>query len=475
MKRRIRPAGALLTILSVSSMFISGSAVAARDTPAPFPLTPQCGSGAQIVVAPNVTSCTHGPDPAPDGIDIFSVPSRRQLRARAAASQPNSADLAPVTLSAAAPGEVPCIGTGSSGQRLQAIYAYWEGDASRFAEMAPLIRIWAGGADTIIDDSAALTGGSRHLRWAHDAACQPIVSEFALSGGAASDFNAMAAELFAAGFDRYDRRYVVWADISGAYCGIAMNIEDETPGPDNLLNGVPAAGFGLMARIDLPCWGNPAPGTPIEVHEIMHTLGAVQPHSPHSSSVINGDGSVVWYGHCIDESDLMCYADGTPKSLITLCASGHERLLDCGNDDYFHINPSSGTYLATNWNTANSSFLITVDPVAGFTDISSSPFAADIAWLAGSGITKGCTADQERFCPRATMTREQMAAFLDRALGLAPTGFDYFTDDDSSLFEAEINRLAAAGITTGCGGGNFCPGTTVTREQMAAFLHRALK
>jgi hypothetical protein len=170
----------------------------------------------------------------------------------------------------------------------------------------------------------------------------------------------------------------------------------------------------------------------------------------------------------------MCYADGTPKSLITICASGHERLLDCGNDDYFHTNPAGGNYLATNWNTANSSFLIMVDPVAGFTDISASPFAADIAWLAASGITRGCTADQERFCPGATVTREQMAAFLDRALGLAPTGFDYFTDDEASPFEAEINRMAAAGITTGCGGGNFCPLATMTREQMAAFLDRAL-
>ncbi len=261
---------------------------------------------------------------------------------------------------------------------------------------------------------------------------------------------------------------------NGAYCGIAMNTIDETAGQGNILNGVPAAGLGLMARIDLPCWGNPAPGTPIEVHEIMHTLGAVQPHSPYSSSVIYGDGSVDFYGHCIDEADPMCYADGTPKSLVTLCAPAHERLLDCGNDDYFHTKPPAGSYLALNWNTANSSFLITVDPVAGFTDISSSPFVADIAWLAASGITKGCTVDEERFCPSATVTREQMAAFLARGLHLAPTAIDFFTDDETSLFESEINRLAAAGITTGCGGMSFCPLATITREQMAAFLARAL-
>ncbi|MGH2427848.1 MAG: S-layer homology domain-containing protein [Candidatus Limnocylindria bacterium] len=47
-------------------------------------------------------------------------------------------------------------------------------------------------------------------------------------------------------------------------------------------------------------------------------------------------------------------------------------------------------------------------------------------------------------------------------------------DDADSLFEADINALAAAGITTGCADGRFCPSLTVDRGQMAAFLHRGL-
>jgi hypothetical protein len=37
-----------------------------------------------------------------------------------------------------------------------------------------------------------------------------------------------------------------------------------------------------------------------------------------------------------------------------------------------------------------------------------------------------------------------------------------------------VEALAAAEITLGCGGGNFCPGQAVTRAEMAAFLARAL-
>lgn len=50
-----------------------------------------------------------------------------------------------------------------------------------------------------------------------------------------------------------------------------------------------------------------------------------------------------------------------------------------------------------------------------------------------------------------------------------------FTDDDNSIFEADIEWLAAAEITLGCNpptNDNFCPDDPVTRGQMAAFMRR---
>ena len=38
-----------------------------------------------------------------------------------------------------------------------------------------------------------------------------------------------------------------------------------------------------------------------------------------------------------------------------------------------------------------------------------------------------------------------------------------------------INAIRDAGITGGCGNGNYCPQGLVTREQMAAFLVRAVE
>lgn len=97
-------------------------------------------------------------------------------------------------------------------------------------------------------------------------------------------------------------------------------------------------------------------------------------------------------------------------------------------------------------------------------------FSGEVLGLVESGITSGCTASS--FCPRKSVTRGQMAAFLVRALDLPVASGNSFTDDDGSLFESDIEALSAAGITTGCTGTDFCPDRTVTRAEMAAFLVR---
>ncbi len=67
-----------------------------------------------------------------------------------------------------------------------------------------------------------------------------------------------------------------------------------------------------------------------------------------------------------------------------------------------------------------------------------------------------------------------MALFLDRALDLPDATTDYFDDDDGKTGEGSINALAKARITGGCGPRRFCPTASVTRAQMAMFLDRAL-
>ena len=108
-----------------------------------------------------------------------------------------------------------------------------------------------------------------------------------------------------------------------------------------------------------------------------------------------------------------------------------------------------------------------------FSDIATSMFLDHIHRLYYEGLTGGCGSG--RFCPRSTVTRAEMAAFVARAMGLPASPTDYFDDDDGTYHERNINRLAHAGIVVGCGTRRYCPNATMTRAQMASILARALK
>ncbi len=94
--------------------------------------------------------------------------------------------------------------------------------------------------------------------------------------------------------------------------------------------------------------------------------------------------------------------------------------------------------------------------------------------LAANGVTSGCAPSY--YCPNSPVTRAQMAVFLLKAkLGSshvppAATG-TVFGDVPASAFGAAwIEELASLGVTSGCGGGMYCPNGAVTRKQMSAFL-----
>lgn len=116
-------------------------------------------------------------------------------------------------------------------------------------------------------------------------------------------------------------------------------------------------------------------------------------------------------------------------------------------------------------------------PGGSFIDDDGDIFEPSIEAIYAEGITVGCSS-RAQFCPDRGVTRGEMAAFLARALDLATTDVDHFIDDDSSIFEADINRIAAVGITKGCNppdNTRFCPDNVITRGEMAAFVVRAFQ
>jgi hypothetical protein len=145
-----------------------------------------------------------------------------------------------------------------------------------------------------------------------------------------------------------------------------------------------------------------------------------------------------------------------------------------------HVYSSPGTYtISVEAEGATDSTMISIEGYDGtFADDDGSVFEADIEWLAAEEITRGCNPpDNTLFCPSQIVTRGEMAAFLVRALGYTDTGTASFTDTAGSIFETDILKLATADVTRGCNPPDndmFCPDAPVTRGQMAAFLVRAL-
>lgn len=270
--------------------------------------------------------CTHGPDAPPEGVDLTHRPLARELKATTAAAA-----------SSGQPGSLPCYGDGVSGARVQAIYAHASDVPDRSSTVLPLIPQWAANVDAAFDQSALQTGGRRHVRWVTAPGCSLAIDTVELSSAGDDSLTAMINELTAKGYNRPDRKYLVWADAT-RYCGIAEIKGDDQASASNAHNFGP-----MFGRVDAACWGA---SSSVEAHELMHMLGGIQLSAPHSSGG--------W--HCTDENDRMCYSE-LGKTVSYSCADTNEALFDCGHDDYYNTAPAAGTYLATHWNAANNVFL----------------------------------------------------------------------------------------------------------------------
>jgi hypothetical protein len=153
--------------------------------------------------------------------------------------------------------------------------------------------------------------------------------------------------------------------------------------------------------------------------------------------------------------------------------------------------PASGTVDGKPYDCVNGGTSIFTDVTP--TDVS----CRSVHYIAAQNITSGCYATE--FCPALTVGRDEMAAFVARAL-VAPaggsgvplvygpdpdTGFAYSCDLSSPdlyftdigidhPFCKHIHLLWAKGIVSGCGDGQYCHLTDVTRGQMAKFLANAM-
>jgi hypothetical protein len=248
-------------------------------------------------------------------------------------------------------------------------------------------------------DHAALESGDRHadLRVRCDATGDIRIDSF-VNATTASFADVVDAARLAGATDPGADYVVFYADDSPSACGVGSFTDDDRPGAENVNNQ-----GGGYAVVYSDCWDEST-----ALHEIAHTQGAVQPSGPHATG----------QGHCRDEIDVMCYADGAEGAAGMLSVCDHQTF-DCGYDDYFDTAPAPGSYLDEHWNLGSGAnrFLDLSAPDPGEADLIAAGCTLMPVWMSpelcdATGDEAGATPEPPVRIVRARVRGERVRVVL---------------------------------------------------------------
>ncbi|MBI5963832.1 MAG: S-layer homology domain-containing protein [Chloroflexi bacterium] len=243
----------------------------------------------------------------------------------------------------------------------------------------------------------------------------------------------------------------------GAHCDIGAYELDVNPAVKTIIRA--SANPTNLASVDfMVTFSEPVTGVDTGDFSLMTTAGV----SGAAVSGVSGSGSI--YTVTVNTGS----GDGT----IRLDVVDDNSIVDAASNQLGGVALGDGNFITGEVYTINKSSIFADVPLSYWSH-------SFIERLYNAGITGGCSTIPLNYCPTNSVTRAQMAVFLVRGMhGVAfvpPTATGVFSDVPVGSFGADfIEQLAADSITSGCGGGNFCPGASVTRAQMAIFLVRAM-
>lgn len=257
---------------------------------------------------------THGPDPA------FSP-----------ASGPSSP-------ASSLPPRTPfCVSATAGTYYAQVIYARAFDDTDRYATAAPMIRNLVGGANAYVTGASALNGAD--IRVACTSGEVTVANAVLSTPKLAASFTTIVSNLQGQGWTNPKvKHWVFYDDTVGCVgcAGVGHIQNDDRAIVNNLNNGNAGPMFAVTFGYE---------DVRVMLHELSHTLGAVQNTSPHNTGGF----------HCTDGQDTMCYNDNGPRGdQYTTSACPLAEVYDCNRDDYFNTAPPAGSYLATHWNLGSS-------------------------------------------------------------------------------------------------------------------------
>ncbi|HVL49618.1 MAG TPA: hypothetical protein VM889_13770 [Candidatus Thermoplasmatota archaeon] len=293
------------------------------DIPGIGPACPVEG-GYEILLENGRRLFTHGGDPLPPDLGF----------------EPSTPGEAPIgewgIFSGVTPRDPVCVSSPLEAHGVL-VYAHAADRLPRYAEMAPILRTWMRYVNGLLARDSAEFGLDFRYRMLCDGGSLVVHHAVMPRPASETSFQTIVTDLQAQGYDNPYAKYWIWNDDTGivARCGCGGTgdfINEPRPSPDNPNNRGPSYG---VTHAFMSEW---SPFT--MMHENGHNLGAVLSKAAASSGA----------AHCNDGLDVMCYADGGPKSNYKIVCGRYT--FDCNRDTYFHPFPPANSVLASHWNLA---------------------------------------------------------------------------------------------------------------------------
>jgi hypothetical protein len=225
---------------------------------------------------------------------------------------------------------------------VHAVYLYPSDGTNRFPQYAAMFQRDSRRASAFLEDSFG-----RAIRWDERVGGDGVTPYLDISVirskyttrklSSGQQFSLVKTEMSARGFTSANKKYVVWLDAASSICGQSDAPTDSARGP---ANAAERRTVSVIYRYYPATDANGGFCSPV-LHELAHSMGAVQPSAPHYAG-----------GHCNDNgNDLLCLMASTIPYDPALGGFYY----DYGNDDYWDpaADPYSSSTAKLRWWTVN--------------------------------------------------------------------------------------------------------------------------
>lgn len=194
-------------------------------------------------------------------------------------------------------------------------------------------------------------------------------------------------------------------------------------------------------------------------------------HPVYNFSVTSGDKTISEFGGDVTVSVPYTLKAGEDANAVVICYINKEGKPEIISNCKYDSATGKVIFSTTHFST----YAVSYNKVS-FKDVTtSSAFSKAISFIAARGITTGTGGGN--FSPESTLTRGQFMVMLMKAYGIEPDkiGKDNFVDAGNTYYTNYLSAAKRLGLTSGTGNNTYSPDKEITQQEMISLLYKTLK